>query len=81
MTVSELIHLLKGYPPEMRVLVNGYEEGWDDLSPEQLVVTEIQLNTGVNSWQGKHDEPECLPKTARDSSKIEGALTLRRNSN
>ena len=27
MTVSELAQLLEAYPPDLRVVVNGYEEG------------------------------------------------------
>ena len=33
MTVSQLIGVLRGYPADMRAVVNGHEEGYDDLSP------------------------------------------------
>ena len=46
MTVNELLQLLKGYSPDLRVVVNGYEEGYDDLSPEQLSVVRVALDTG-----------------------------------
>ncbi len=29
MTVSQLIAVLKGHPPDLRVVVNGYENGFD----------------------------------------------------
>ena len=29
MTVNELIQLLNGYRPDLRVVVNGYEDGYD----------------------------------------------------
>jgi len=29
MTFSELIAVLKGHPPDLRVVVNGYENGFD----------------------------------------------------
>ena len=29
MTVSELIELLREYPASLRVMVNGYEDGYD----------------------------------------------------
>ena len=32
MTVAELVQLLANYPPDLRVVVNGYEEGYDDLA-------------------------------------------------
>ena len=31
MTVSELIETLKTRPGDLRVVVNGYDEGYDDL--------------------------------------------------
>lgn len=46
MTVNELIELLGEYPTSLRVVVNGYEEGYDDLSPKQISVIRISLNTG-----------------------------------
>jgi len=32
MTVNELIAELRKHPPETRVVVSGYEEGFDDIS-------------------------------------------------
>ena len=46
MTIEELIQLLAQHPPDLRVVVNGYEDGYDDLSPEQLSVVSIGLNVG-----------------------------------
>ena len=48
MLVSELIELLREYPAGLRVVVNGYEEGYDDLSPEQISIAKISLNTGTH---------------------------------
>ena len=31
MTVGQLIPVLQSYPQDMRVVVNGYEDGYDDL--------------------------------------------------
>lgn len=41
MTVSELIKLLTACPRDMRVVVNGQEEGYDYLSPEQIAPAKI----------------------------------------
>ena len=46
MTIEELIQLLSAYPADLRVMVQGYEEGYDNLSPEQLSVVSIGLNVG-----------------------------------
>ena len=77
MTVNELIQLLNGYQPDLRVVVNGYEEGYDDLSPGQLSVTRIALNTGKDRWEGRHGDPDGLT----DGADVVEALVLRRVSN
>lgn len=46
MTIDELIQLLENYPLGLRIVVNGYENGYDDLTPERLSVVRITLNTG-----------------------------------
>ena len=74
MTVNELLQLLKGYPPGLRVVVNGYEEGYDDLSPEQLSVVRVALNTGKRRWEGRHGDP----KERTDGEVVAEALVLRR---
>ena len=56
MIVSELIDLLRQYPAGLRVVVNGYEEGYDDLSPEQISTAKITLNTGRHCWEGRHGD-------------------------
>ena len=77
MTVDELIRLLAKHPPDLRVVVNGYEEGYDDLSPGQLSVAEIAPNTGQNRWEGRHGDPGGLTDGADEVE----ALVLRRVSN
>ncbi len=79
MTVAELIELLGGYPPALRVVVDGYEEGYDDLSPERLIVKEIHLDTGTEFSQGRHGDPEGLPGGKPDAAGTVEALVLRRS--
>ena len=81
MTVSELIKLLQEYPASLRVVVNGYEEGYDDLSPEQLSIAKISLNTGKHHWEGQHGDSRHPAEETRDGAKVEEALVLRRVSN
>ena len=54
MNVRDMIDLLGSFPEDMRVVVNGYEQGYDDLSPEQISVVPITLNTGEHDWDGQH---------------------------
>ena len=77
MTVDELVKLLSMYPPNLRVVVNGYEEGYDDLSPEQIAPISIALNTGKHPWEGQHGDPNGLKARAE----VMEALVLRRVSN
>lgn len=56
MNVQQLIEELKKYPPEMRVIVNGYEGGYIDL--EKVYVQSIRLNVHrKDDWYyGRHDD-------------------------
>jgi hypothetical protein len=38
MTVKALTELLNQYPEHLRVVVNGYESGYDDLAQERISV-------------------------------------------
>lgn len=51
MTVAELIEILKDFPAEFEVVVEGYETGFD---PIHLVKqAHITSNPGLSGWDGK----------------------------
>lgn len=77
MTVRELIELLAAYPPELRVVVNGYEDGFDDVAPERISVTRIELGRGEHWWEGRHASPRA--EADADAPAVD-ALVLRRES-
>ena len=81
MTVREMIDFLGRYPGDMRVVVNGYEEGYDDLSLGQISVVSIALNTGVHDWEGRHGHADDVPADATESATTVDALVLHRASN
>ena len=81
MTVNELVKLLEKHSPGLRVVVNGYENGYDDLSPEQLSVVSIALNTGKHPWEGQHGEKNGQIGSEPDGADVVKALVLRRVSN
>ena len=81
MTVRELIRLLASHPADMRIVVNGYECGYDDLSSEQISVAHISLNTGKQDWEGCHGDVDDKPNSLVDNSPVVEALVLRRVSN
>ena len=78
MTVAELIRILARHPAGLRVVVNGYEEGYDDLSPGQVSRFKIALNTGQHQWEGEHGEPDG---GTPDDVEVVEALVLGRVSN
>ena len=75
MTVKELIRILQKYPQRMRVVVNGYETGFDDLEARLISVHEIRLNAGEEWWDGQHLATEDARK--KDSPVVK-ALVLPR---
>ena len=81
MTVNELVQLLAAYPADLRVVVNGYEDGYDDLSPEQISSVKIALKTGKHHWEGVHGDPNGLTRSVSDDAEVIEALALRRVSN
>ena len=81
MIVSELIELLQQCPAGLRVVVNGYEEGYDDLAPEQISITKISLDTGKHSWEGRHGDPRDGRAGSADRPEVVDALVLHRASN
>ncbi len=65
MKVAELIELLKEQPPERRVVLRGYEEGYADVSG--LRERPIRLNANPDWWNGPHE----ASKTEADEVAIE----------
>ncbi len=78
MTVKELVEYLGKYPDDLRVVVNGYEDGFDDLSPERIAVIKIQLDTQIHDWEGQHSGFHGSETETADDVEIVGALVLRR---
>ena len=64
MTVKELSQILKTYPSDMRVVVSGYESGWDDINLSSLSKKTVLLNYGKESYNGRHEEVYFVKKEA-----------------
>jgi hypothetical protein len=79
MTVKELVKFLEKYPDDLRVVVNGYEDGFDDISPERISVVKMQLDAKTEDWEGQHNVPPNVGKST-DDAKIVEALVFRRAS-
>ena len=77
MTVKELMELLEKYPNDLRVVVNGYEDGYDDISPNRIFTRKIQLDAGTPDWEGQHGDPLNVDEST-DEAKIVEALVFHR---
>ena len=78
MTVSQLIEVLRTHPGDLRVVVNGYEDGFDDLSAKQISLVRIALNTGVEDCEGQHGYDWEPAARGREPATIVDALVLNR---
>lgn len=58
MTVAELVKLLGEYPADLRVVVDGYEAGFDDVESERIAVREIRLDANCEWYYGRHEDAD-----------------------
>ena len=78
MTVKELVEHLGKYPDDLRVVVNGYEDGFDDVSPKRISVIKIQLDTQIHDWEGQHSDFHGSETEKSNDPEIVEALVFRR---
>jgi hypothetical protein len=55
-TIAELIEKLREFPQDARVIVNGYEGGYEDVTGVNAIP--IKLNVHTEDYYGPHDDPE-----------------------
>lgn len=75
MTVGELQALLAGLPPEMRVLVDGYEGGQCD--PRARVCMAALNVRPTPTWEGPHDVDKYCLEEADPASIVQVFLLSR----
>lgn len=78
MNVRELIEVLSQYPDDTRVVVDGYEDGYDDLLPELISVVELAFNANDHWYIGRHAEKTELADQAQAEVRFASALALHR---
>ena len=59
MTVGELMRILRTYPADLRVVVDGYEEGYDNLEADLVSLQELRWDAGEAWWEGQHRDAEA----------------------
>jgi|MudIll2142460700_1097286.scaffolds.fasta_scaffold38155_3 hypothetical protein len=75
MTVKELIAALQKYPPDTRVVVLGYESGYDDVTLVKQIA--IMPETKPVWYKGRYDE--APPEKAKADQAIQAVLVYGRN--
>jgi hypothetical protein len=70
-TIKELIEKLQQFPPEKRVVVAGYEGGFNDIA--WVDGLDIALNVHTEDYYGAHENPEYV----KGESDIVPAVALR----
>ncbi len=54
MTIQQLTALLSQYPPDTRVVVAGYEGGFNDITIHKII--HLELDANKEWWNGQHEE-------------------------
>ena len=54
MTVEELIQHLQSLPPNAKVVVRGYEDGYNDIL--QIKSVRIKQNPNAYTWDGEYED-------------------------
>lgn len=65
-TVSELILTLQAYPPDARVVVLGYEEGYDDIT----LIKEIAVESMDSPMWCKGQYDDADPARAEQAERV-----------
>ncbi len=81
MTVKEFKEQLKKYPDNMRVVVSGYESGWDDIKIDSLSIRTVFLNYGKKDYEGQHEDADGFTKKKAGKLKTAKVLAIPRSSN
>jgi len=58
MNVQQLIEELQKHPPEMRVIVNGYEGGYEDLDLPKQKSIRLNVHPLDQCYYGTHDDED-----------------------
>jgi hypothetical protein len=78
MNVKELIELLSQYPDEMKVVVDGYEGGYSDISDiGEIEISKLPLNK--ESWYGNYRGKDEIYGYGNRDIELEKAILLPRD--
>ena len=58
MTVGELRHILSTFSDDLRVLVDGYEDGYSDLAVDRIEILNVYLDLEAPRYRGAWQEAD-----------------------
>jgi len=76
MTVTELMATLAKFPANARVVIPGYEGGYDDLTVEDIVSGRLALNVHTEWYYGPHVRVGDYHHAKRPDAPEEDAVLL-----
>lgn len=66
MKIKELIKELEKYNPELEVCVDGYEDGYDSIKKNSLILKEIIISENHYDWSGIYEDYEPTEDNRED---------------
>jgi hypothetical protein len=76
MQIKKLIEILQKYPPETRVMVDGYEGGFDEIEERRIKKITVQKLDKHEECEGEFEEQEI----AKNDNPAFEAIILSRKS-
>lgn len=61
LTVRDRIEVLAKYPPDVRVVVDGYEDGYDNLDVQSLSTMSVRHKPDHEEWEGENEDARWDP--------------------
>ena len=63
MQIKKLIEILQKYPPEIQVMVDGYEGGFDEIEERRIKKITVQKLDKHEECEGEFEEQEIAKNT------------------
>lgn len=76
MEIKKLIEILQKYPPQTKVMVDGYEGGYDEIEEKNIKKVTVQKLDNYANYQGEFEDLEI----AKNQNPAFEALILGRKS-
>ena len=76
MKIKELIKILEKFPPDLEIMVEGYEGGYEDIEDKRMRKLKLKKVDNHENWVGDYEEADLV----KNSNPIFEAIILSRKS-